>query len=114
MKNLMMSLVALLPLLGVTVLAAGMDVEANSARMRYNTVKIDGSFIRGLTTDRSNLVFLRHLLGLAGDLGLATVAESVENETQVAILRDEGAGFLQGHYFGPPSTDRPWTSQVPV
>jgi EAL domain-containing protein (putative c-di-GMP-specific phosphodiesterase class I) len=76
-------------------------------------VKIDGSFVRGLTADPDSRVFLRHLLGLAHGLGLGTIAESVETAEHAAILRSEGVGFLQGHYCGPPTTRRPWSLQAP-
>jgi EAL domain-containing protein (putative c-di-GMP-specific phosphodiesterase class I) len=76
--------------------------------LAVDTVKIDGSFVRKLATNRENQVFLRHLLGLTRDFGLATVAECVESAEEAALLRAEGVGFLQGHHFGPPTIERTW------
>jgi EAL domain-containing protein (putative c-di-GMP-specific phosphodiesterase class I) len=76
--------------------------------LAVDTVKIDGSFIRNLTTSADSQVFLRHLLGLAKGFGFNTVAECVSTADEAAILRREGVGFLQGYYFGRPTLDRPW------
>src|SRR2546421_3432286 len=76
--------------------------------LAVDTVKIDGSFITNLAGNPENQVFLRHLLGLAKGFGFATVAECVTTEEDAAILRREGVGLMQGHYFGRPSLERPW------
>jgi diguanylate cyclase (GGDEF)-like protein len=76
--------------------------------LAVDTVKIDGSFIRNLAGSPENQVFLRHLLGLAKGFGFNTVAECVATAEDAAILRREGAGFLQGHHFGRPLLERPW------
>jgi diguanylate cyclase (GGDEF)-like protein/PAS domain S-box-containing protein len=81
--------------------------------LAVDTVKIDGSFIRNLAQSPANQVFLRHLLGLAKGFGFHTVAECVATAEDAAILRHEGVGLLQGHYFGRPSLDRPWLVPLP-
>jgi len=81
--------------------------------LAVDTVKIDGSFIRNLAGNPENQVFLRHLLGLAKGFGFATVAECVATEEDAAILRREGVGLMQGHYFGRPSLERPWLLPAP-
>ncbi len=90
------------------------DFGAGHTSLRYlqslavDTVKIDGSFVRNLASSSESQVFLRHLLGLAKGFGFHTVAEGVTTAEDAAILRREGVGFLQGHYFGRPALDRPW------
>jgi diguanylate cyclase (GGDEF)-like protein len=76
--------------------------------LAVDTVKIDGSFIRNLSQSPESQVFLRHLLGLAKGFGFETVAECVASAEDAEILRREGVGLLQGHYFGEPSLDRAW------
>ena len=71
-------------------------------------VKIDGSLVRNLTKRSQCRVFLRHLLGLAKGFGLSTIAECVESADEVALLRSEGIGYLQGYHFGRPSLERAW------
>jgi len=64
--------------------------------------------VHNLTQNHDNQVFLQHLVGLAKGLNLHTVAECVETAEEAAILRREGVGFLQGHYFGEPTLAKPW------
>lgn len=81
--------------------------------LAVDTVKIDGSFIDNLAGSPENQVFLRHLLGLAKGFGFHTVAECVATAEDAAILRHEGVGLMQGHYFGRPSLERPWLDRAP-
>jgi diguanylate cyclase (GGDEF)-like protein len=90
------------------------DFGAGHTSLRYlqslavNTVKIDGAFVRNVASSADSQVFLRHLLGLAKGFGFHTVAECVATAEEAAILRREGVAYLQGHYFGRPTLDRPW------
>jgi diguanylate cyclase (GGDEF)-like protein len=76
--------------------------------LAVDMVKIDRSFISGITTNRESQVFLRHLLGLAKGFGFSTIAEGVETEEEAEILRREGVDYLQGHHFGMATLDPPW------
>jgi diguanylate cyclase (GGDEF)-like protein len=76
--------------------------------LSVDMVKIDGSFIRDITTSSESQVFLRHLIGLAKGFGFSTIAEGVETEEEAEILRREGVGFLQGHRYGKATLDPPW------
>jgi diguanylate cyclase (GGDEF)-like protein len=90
------------------------DFGAGHTSLQYlqnlavDMVKIDRSFIRDITTNADNQVFLRHLLGLAKGFGFSTIAEGVETEAEAAILKQEGVGFLQGHLYGMAILDPPW------
>ncbi len=71
-------------------------------------VKIDAAFSAGIRSHPQKQVFLRRLLELAGDLGLTTVAEGIENAADAAFLGAQGIDLLQGHHFGAPTLDPPW------
>jgi EAL domain-containing protein (putative c-di-GMP-specific phosphodiesterase class I) len=43
------------------------------------------------------------IIGLADALGLTTVAEGVETEAQLDVLRELGCGRAQGYYLGRPT-----------
>ncbi|WP_420345443.1 putative bifunctional diguanylate cyclase/phosphodiesterase [Pelagibius sp.] len=73
--------------------------------LTVDVVKIDGSFIRDITTDKENQIFIRNLLALAQTLGVATVAECVETREDADYLSAEGVDLLQGYYFGRPDVD---------
>ena len=76
--------------------------------LAIDMVKIDRSFIHGITGNPENQIFVRHLLGLAKGFGFSTVAEGVEAEDEAEILKREGVGFLQGYLYGVAITDPPW------
>ncbi len=87
---------------------AGHTSFRNLQILAVDTVKIDGSLVRKFATSQESRVFLRHLLGLAEDFGLSTVAECVESADEAASLRAEGIGYLQGYHFGRPTIERSW------
>jgi EAL domain-containing protein (putative c-di-GMP-specific phosphodiesterase class I) len=68
-------------------------------RLPIDTLKLDQGFIRSITSDRAGLLIVRSVLGLAHDLGLATVAEGVENQEEADLLRDLGCLYGQGYLF---------------
>lgn len=78
--------------------------------LAVNTVKIDGSFVRGVADNLDNQLFVRTLMGLAKGFDLATVAECVETEADAKTLTEQGVDFLQGYYFGKPSIEAPWST----
>lgn len=76
--------------------------------LTVDIVKIDGSFVRNLSSSPDNQLFIRSLLGLANGFGLRTVAECVETAEDAEMLEREGVRLLQGYYFGRPEIERPW------
>ena len=75
--------------------------------LTVDVVKIDGSFVRNITTDTENQIFLHNLLALARALGVSTVAECVETREDADYLAATGIDLLQGYYFGRPEVDGP-------
>lgn len=73
--------------------------------LTVDVVKIDGSFIRDITTDTENQIFIHNLLALARALGVSTVAECVETRDDADYLSGVGIDLLQGYYFGRPEVD---------
>src|SRR3546814_13940646 len=59
-------------------------------------VKIDGSFVRNLTENSENLLFVRTLVSLAKGIGLEAVAAWVETPEEAEMLREGGVDYLQG------------------
>ena len=71
-------------------------------------VKIDGSFVRGLTNNDENPLFVRTLINLAKGIGLESVVEWVETEDEAELLKREGGDYLQGWHCGRPEIDPDW------
>ncbi|SFR67486.1 EAL domain, c-di-GMP-specific phosphodiesterase class I (or its enzymatically inactive variant) [Marinobacter daqiaonensis] len=65
-------------------------------------VKIDGAFIRELETDPYDRSIVRSICEVAGEMGLQTIAEFVEGENVVAMLRELGVDYGQGFGLGRP------------
>ena len=68
-----------------------------------STVKIDRSFVKPLSSDRSARAIVRSVIGLCQELGIATVGEGVETEEQVTSLRALGCTLAQGYLLGRPA-----------
>jgi diguanylate cyclase (GGDEF)-like protein/PAS domain S-box-containing protein len=68
-------------------------------------VKIDGSFIKGLTLNLDDVVFVKALHHAVKGFGKYTIAEFVENEATLAILRDIGVDYAQGYLIGRPAPE---------
>ncbi|KAA2241227.1 EAL domain-containing protein [Salinarimonas soli] len=68
-------------------------------------LKIDGAFIQNLSRSTDDRFFVRTLVDLAHHLGIATVAEWVEDEETALMLADWGIDYLQGDHCGRPAVD---------
>ena len=64
-------------------------------------LKIDRSFIRGIPGDRYDMAIVHTVITLAHSLGISVVAEGVENEQQLDILRAHACEHYQGWLFSP-------------
>lgn len=65
-------------------------------------IKIDQSFVRNLTSDRSDAAIVAAIINLGHALGIHTTAEGVENAEQAACLRKAGCDSAQGHFYAKP------------
>jgi diguanylate cyclase (GGDEF)-like protein/PAS domain S-box-containing protein len=74
-------------------------------RLPVSVLKIDRAFVRGLGVDSEDEEIARFLLSLAKALDLSTVAEGVENEAQLAVLRELGCDVVQGFFLGRPQPE---------
>jgi diguanylate cyclase (GGDEF)-like protein/PAS domain S-box-containing protein len=71
-------------------------------RFPLDVLKIDRSFVAGLGTDEEDSAIVAAVIGMARTLGLAVVAEGVENREQVGQLLRLGCDRAQGFLFAPP------------
>ncbi|MGB7892219.1 MAG: EAL domain-containing protein, partial [Microcoleus sp.] len=66
-----------------------------------NILKIDKSFVSGLTTDPCERAIAKAVATLGRDLNLSVVAEGVETKEQLECLRELHCQEIQGYYFSP-------------
>ena len=69
----------------------------------FDFVKIDGSFIKGLTHRPDDVVFVKALNDAVKGYGKETIAEFVEDEATLNVLREIGIDYAQGFFIGRPS-----------
>lgn len=90
---------------------AGYTSFRNLKAMDIDILKIDGSFVTGLSSSRDNQLFVRTLLDLARNFGMQTVAEWVDNEADAMLLKGLGVDYLQGFLIGKPEITPDWLSE---
>jgi diguanylate cyclase (GGDEF)-like protein len=71
-------------------------------RFPFDKIKIDKSFVQGVTEKSDCLAIVRAIISLGRSLGMLVNAEGVETEAQCAMLIAEGCGELQGYLFNRP------------
>lgn len=72
------------------------------ARLPIDTIKLDRSFMLGLTASPRERMVVETLVGLSKRLGLSVVAEGVEDDVQLAAARRAGADLVQGYRVAAP------------
>jgi len=71
-------------------------------RFPIDTIKIDQSFIRDIPENEDDAAITQAIIGLAKSLSLNVIAEGVENEKQLAFLKQHECNYIQGYYYSPP------------
>jgi EAL domain-containing protein (putative c-di-GMP-specific phosphodiesterase class I) len=92
--------------LGCTVALDDFGTGANSLTymkaLQVSRVKIDGSFVRDILSDRNSQATVRAVVELAKSLGIPTVAEYVESDEIAREVRRLGVDYGQGYALGKP------------
>ena len=69
----------------------------------WNVLKVDRSFLPVENDDNSRkAVMFRYVVGMAQEMGLECIAEGVETNAQVQLLKDNNCEFAQGFFFDRP------------
>jgi EAL domain-containing protein (putative c-di-GMP-specific phosphodiesterase class I) len=79
-----------------------MSSLAHLRQLPVDTLKIDLAFVRGATTDADDASVVTAVIAVAHSLGLRVVAQGVESEAQVTLLRSLGCDEVQGYLWSPP------------
>lgn len=75
---------------------------AHLSQSPADAIKIDNSFVANLEANERDQAACAAATAMARELGITVIAEGVETEQQVALLRNAGCEFLQGFYFSKP------------
>ncbi len=71
-------------------------------RLPIDALKIDGSFVRGVVSDRDDAAIVQAIIGLAKNLGMRVVAEGLETAEQMAFLTSHQCEEAQGYLISRP------------
>lgn len=78
-------------------------------RFPIDTLKVDQSFVRDMADDSGNLDIVRAIISLGHNLNLNVLAEGVETDEQLRLLKREGCDEMQGYLFSPPLDEDKFT-----
>ncbi len=71
----------------------------------FDKIKIDQSFVRGaIQAGNRNAAIIKAIVTLADTLCMETTAEGVEQQDEIALIRDLGCSHIQGFVFGRPAS----------
>lgn len=71
-------------------------------------IKIDKSFVQNVVDSERDAAVCRGIINLARELGLDIIAEGVETEAQLRLLKSWGCRIFQGYHFSRPMPLRHW------
>jgi diguanylate cyclase (GGDEF)-like protein len=81
---------------------SGLSSFAYLKRLPVDYLKIDGMFIRDINEDPIHLAMVQSINEVGHLMGMETVAEFVENDEIIKVLRDVGVDYAQGYGICPP------------
>lgn len=73
------------------------------AKFQPDIIKVDMELVRGIDSSPARQVILSGVIWMARSLGITVLAEGVETEAEVSVLRAAGVRLLQGYYFAKPA-----------
>lgn len=75
------------------------------ASFQPDLVKIDMHILRGVDADPARQAIVAGIVGIARELGLTVLAEGIETEAELTVLRAAGIRLFQGYYFAKPMVE---------
>jgi diguanylate cyclase (GGDEF)-like protein/PAS domain S-box-containing protein len=81
-------------------------------RLPLDQLKIDQSFVRDIVIDKNDAVLVKSIIDMSQNFGLEVIAEGVETEEQLAILKADGCKIFQGYHFSKPIPISEFTTQI--
>ncbi len=74
-------------------------------RLSFDALKIDRSFVKGMTQHLETKAMVRSLITLAQELGMKVIVEGIETPEQLDMVRELGGKEAQGYLLGKPTPD---------
>lgn len=86
---------------------SGLSSFAYLKHLPVDFIKIDGEFVRGVATDPVDLTLVESITRVGHSMGMEIVAEFVENQAILDVLRELGVDYAQGYAIERPHTIEP-------
>jgi predicted signal transduction protein with EAL and GGDEF domain len=80
----------------------GYSSLSHMRRFPIDTLKVDKSFVRDVTTDAGDASVVSAVINMAKSLHIQVIAEGVETREQLEFLQEQGCPEAQGNYFSYP------------
>ena len=71
-------------------------------RFPVDKLKVDRSFVKDMNHLKENAEIVKAIISLGHILGMDVIAEGVENEDQLKLLKELGCDSMQGFFLGKP------------
>lgn len=81
-------------------------------QLPIDTLKIDTCFVNGILSEPKNQAIVKRIIAMAHDLHLTVVAEGVETEAEMQLLKDYGCDLLQGYWIGAPMNAHEFSTRL--
>ena len=95
------------------------DFGAGSASFGYlraldvDGLKFDGSFLQATEANRRGLALMRNVARMCAELGINSVGERIETESDRLLLIEAGVKYAQGYLYGRPTIDDTFFTRGP-
>ena len=86
---------------------SGLSSFAYLKKLPVDFIKIDGEFVRDITDDLMDRAIVSAINDIGHEIGLTTVAEYVESEEILKLLKQLGIDYVQGYAVDKPRIWRP-------
>jgi len=74
-------------------------------KLKPDYIKLDGSFIKNIDTDKNSYLIAKNIIDFAHALGMKTIAEFVHSKEVFEVVKSLGVDEFQGYYFSQPLKD---------
>lgn len=72
------------------------------SKLEIDYIKIDGSLIKSIDTNKNNEILVQMIVAFSKKLGIETIAEFVHSESVYKKVKELGVDYAQGYYIGEP------------
>ena len=114
--ELVMKTIVILQNMGIKVsiddFGTGYSSLAYLRKLPIDKIKIDRSFIQEVATNDSDLTIVKTMVELSHGLGKRVLAEGVETQQQLQLLRNIGCDAVQGYFISKPISEEEFTKYL--